>query len=343
MGILNRYKDSKVRLLIEMIIIGFLSALFLSFVIIRSEDVLYVTKMISYQKTLLILIIFSFFSYLILEYTIKSTNLVNDKENFNHVIRMIRFLLINSLVGYTIIILYYNLDSLLGYTVVKDRMEMNVLGVVIFSFIIPLAQFLSHNYGKKAQMVVSVQLVFVFLIVMQRIFNGAIIVEFSALAYLFVPTVFLLRIKKLYISAAYAGSMAGLFYYLYIILNGGNTYHTLVDYKVYLSMFSHGTLLMVSLIYMSRIKFATKELIFVGGYLLFALFWAIFNRPETNEFKFFIYDIIDGEMLHAFSNNLTSMHYIIYYILLTLFLLFSMRVFLGINKRYTKKTLEPID
>lgn len=307
-----------------------------SYIVIRSEDVLLITGMIAYQKALLLITLFTFISYILLYFINNRTSLIKNEENTLQVLRLFRYLFFNSLVGYILICLYYNLDSLLGYTVVKDRIEMNVLGIVIFSFIIPLAKFLSSNYGKKVHIVISIQLVCVFLIVIQRIFAGAIIVEFSALAYLFVPIVFLFRIKKLYITASYAGFMAGLFYYLYIILNGGNTYHTLVDYKVFLSMFSHGTLLLVSLIYMSRIKFATKELLFVVGYLLFALIWAIVNRPETNEFKFFIYDIIDGEMLNAFSNNLSSIHYVIYYILLILFLLFSMRVFLRLNDYYTK-------
>ena len=329
-------------ILIFSLIAYFLFGILVYFVAL-SKNVLGVTNMISYQKTLFLLSDFSLISYVVLKMINYSKDINLSNENGLYLIRLIRFLFFNSSIGYLLIILYYNLDDYLGYTVIKDRIEMNVLGVVLFSFIIPLAKFLASNYGKITQAVISLQLIMVFMIVLNRIFQGAIIVEFSAVAYLFVPIVFLMRIKKLYITAAYAGFMAGLFYYLYIILNGGTTYNTLVDYKVYLSMFSHGTLLLVSLIYMTRIRFSTKELLLVIAYLLFSLLWAIINRPETNEFRFFIYDIIDGELLHSISNNLTSIHYMIYYILLTLFLLFSMRVFLRINNHYNKDNVNTID
>lgn len=311
----------------------------LSFSISNSENVLLVINMISYQKTLLIFIVFSLLLYVLLSIIKASVDSKVNEEHINTLLKLIKYFFFNSIVGYALIILYYNFDSILGYTVVKDRIEMNILGVVIFSMIIPLARYLTLNYNSKIHAVISLQLMIVLIIVARRIFQGAIIVEFSAVAYLFVPTVFLLRIRRLYITAAYAGFMAGLFYYFYIILNGGNTYHTLIDSKVYLSMFSHGTLLLVSLIYMKRIKFATKELLLVVAYLLFSLFWAIVNRPETNEFKFFIYDIIDGELLNVFFENLSNVHYLIYYILLALFLLFSMRIFIRINTYFMKDTL----
>lgn len=343
MGDLNNenqdLKNSNILVLCILSLVTLLVFLQLLFIINNSKDILYVSNMISYQKTLLIFAIFSILITLLF-FVIKTTIEIQlYGETIKTLLRLIKYLFFNSIVGYILIILYYNLDVVLGYTVVKDRIEMNILGVVIFSMIIPLARFLSLNYNSKVQAIISIQLMIVLIIVARRIFQGAIIVEFSAVAYLFVPTVFLLRIKKLYITAAYAGFMAGLFYYLYIILNGGNTYHTLIDSKVYLSMFSHGTLLLVSLIYMKRIKFATKELLLVIGYLLFSLVWAIVNRPETNEFKFFIYDIIDGELLNVFFVNLSNVHYLIYYILLALFLLFSMRIFLRINSYFTKNTL----
>ena len=78
--------------------------------------------------------------------------------------------------------------------------------------------------------------------VMYHLIQGAVMlpVEFSTVAYFVAPSILLTSRKKLRSWAAYSGLMAGLFYYMALIIAGGAIYAANPPVDVHISMFCHG-------------------------------------------------------------------------------------------------------
>jgi membrane-associated HD superfamily phosphohydrolase len=211
---------------------------------------------------------------------------------------------------------------------------MNILALIVLLGIIDISKYLSSIHTKFVTRFLSILLLIIFVKTILSVFNCYIPVEFSSVAYLFVPFVFLFRIKKLYVIASYIATLAGAVYYFYIILNGGATYNVVPASYVYISMFAHGTLLLVGLVSMFRLKFNKNNYFLILGYMLLNIIWAISNRPESINFRLFIYELIDGEFLEIFFSNLNSFIYIAYYLLISSFLFGSVKIFNKLNTRW---------
>ena len=133
--------------------------------------------------------------------------------------------------------------------------------------------------------------------------------------------------------AAYSGLMAGFFYYLAMIAAGGPLYDSYPIYDVYISMFCHGTLYFCGFVTAATVPFAEKE----GKKLMLGIAFvagrALLLRPLTDSSqRLFIYILLDGTILKSFlPQTYLQLALPLYYILITIFLMFTIKVFFRRN------------
>lgn len=164
--------------------------------------------------------------------------------------------------------------------------------------------------------------------------NGVIIpVEFSTVAYFAVPVIVLTARKKLQIWAAYSGLIAGFCYYLAMILAGGPIYDAYPHDVIYVSMFCHGTLYLCGLVLTKTRCYPDQDRFLLLGGIAYVAAQAIVFRPlmQSKE-RMFIYELLDGKyFVHLFPQPSWYIVRPIYYVLLTLVILLTIKGFLALN------------
>jgi len=306
----------------------------ISLLVMNSKNVLFITNMVSFHKMILLILLFSIISWFLLYIfteTYKFTGIFDHLVDLKHIFKKI---VITSFIGFTCIALYYQIGIMIGHPFAREIIEMNVLAIIIFLGIIDISKYLARNYNQLTTVVLSALLIVLFTKSLIAILNGYVPVEFSSVAYLFVPLVFVLRIKKLYVVGSYISALAGFIYFIYIIINGGATYNVIPSIEVYRSMLSHGTLLLIGLITLSRLEFHKNNIPIILGYMVSNILWAISNRPEQISFRLFIYEMVDGNFLEILFRNPNPLIYFSYYMFILAFLIWSVKVFGKINMKW---------
>ncbi len=172
-------------------------------------------------------------------------------------------------------------------------------------------------------------------------------VEFSTVTYFIAPLILLLNIKKIEIWAIYSSLMAGFFYYLTMITVGGNVYSHYSPINIYISLFSHGTLLFMGLLKLKTTMYNEKEYykLIIGNLLI--LSWAIYIRPKiTSPGRIFIYEIIDANLVNSLPSQYSWLFIPVYYLLISYLVcktskwIFKLNKFSNIN--YKAKSIQSI-
>lgn len=160
-------------------------------------------------------------------------------------------------------------------------------------------------------------------------------VEFSSSAYFTVPLILLFFRKKLSAWAAYAGLMAGFFYYITMIVFGGSIYNSYPPYDVYISMFCHGTLYFCGIVTASSREFsASSKRLIVGGVGIVTLFALLLRPLAEGQGRIFIYELIDGTYLKQLvSDTVISKIMPTYYIAMSALIILSAEIFIKLNRR----------
>ena len=164
-------------------------------------------------------------------------------------------------------------------------------------------------------------------------------VEFSTVAYFVVPAILLLNQKQAQSWAAYSGLMAGFFYYMAMIIAGGPIYSAEPPYEIYISMFCHGALYVCGFVTVGTQLCAEKD----KYQLIFGVFYvairAILLRPlATGTNRLLIYLLLDGALIKRFfSPESFPVILPIYYILIILFVLLSIKGFFKSNQKQYRK------
>ena len=164
-------------------------------------------------------------------------------------------------------------------------------------------------------------------------------VEFSALAYFVVPLILLYRRSRGKGWAAYAGLMAGLIYYLAMMIGGGALYDKLAPPDVYLSLLFHGALYLSGLVTISRHSLRHyRPVSLLAGVALVGVY-AVLLRPLVDQTeRLFIYLLLDGSLLRAIPVGAAEPFIRpVYYVLLAGLIILSVQVFLKLSAvRYAK-------
>ena len=140
-------------------------------------------------------------------------------------------------------------------------------------------------------------------------------VEFSAAAYVTTPGIILMTRGKLRCWAAYAGLLAGGVYYGAMCLAGGYIYGANPPAQVLLSLFCHGSLLVLGLTVTGTERFGPRD--------------AALLRPWAGGGTLLIYELLDARALR--SSGLTAA-LPVYYAALAAFVLISPRLYLAANR-----------
>lgn len=140
-------------------------------------------------------------------------------------------------------------------------------------------------------------------------------VEFSTVAYFVTPAILLAGKGASRNWAAYAGWMAGFFYYFAMIFAGGALYRTYPTCEVYASLLRHGVLYVLGVVTVATESLPPAK----GGKLLLGLaligIQALLLRPWTDESqRIFIYILLDAEVVRKlFSPDTWGIALALYY------------------------------
>lgn len=124
-------------------------------------------------------------------------------------------------------------------------------------------------------------------------------VEFSAAAYFTTPGIILLRRGGLRCWAAYAGLLAGGVYYAAMCLAGGFIYGSEPPGGVLLSLFCHGSLLVLGLVVTGTERFGAREAALLPLGVACVAARAVLLRPWSGGGTLLIYGLLDARVLSA--------------------------------------------
>lgn len=154
-------------------------------------------------------------------------------------------------------------------------------------------------------------------------------VEFSAAAYFTTPGIILMTRGKLRCWAAYAGLLAGGVYYGAMCLAGGYIYGANPPAQVLLSLFCHGSLLVLVLTVTGTERFGPRDAALLPLGVAGVAARAALLRPWAGGGTLLIYELLDARALH--SSGLTAA-LPVYYAALAAFVLISPRLYLAANR-----------
>lgn len=164
-------------------------------------------------------------------------------------------------------------------------------------------------------------------------------VEFSTVAYFTVPMILLTGQRQSQSWAAYAGLMAGFFYYLCLIALGGPIYGSWNPAEIHISMACHGTLYFCGLVTIGTQQFDEADSWkLLGGVALIAVRAQLLRPFAGDTSSFFIYQLMDGALLQKLlpAGALPAVMPA-YYALLALLVLLSVRGFFRQNRTQYRK------
>jgi hypothetical protein len=182
-----------------------------------------------------------------------------------------------------------------------------------------------------------------FCLISYNIFNiyrtGNIPVEFSTVSYILVPLIVLLNVKSLEVWTIYASVLSGSLYYFTMIISGGSIYHLYPHFNIYISLFSHGSLLLYGYVKLQTtfLKENDRYKLIIGVCL--SLVWAIYIRSEImTTSRLFIYEILDAKYIYMFFQN--GLWFIVpaYYLLVVYMVFWSTKIIFRLNKKIIQST-----
>ena len=167
-------------------------------------------------------------------------------------------------------------------------------------------------------------------------------VEFSTVAYFTVPVSLILNNKKSESWAAYSGILAGFFYYMAMIVFGGQIYSLYPSSDIYISLFCHGILYVCGFVTINTKLHSRKEWYKLLIGILFVATRALVLRPLViNAEGLFIYKLLDGDLIKFFvPQHILGVIMPVYYVFIIVFVLLSIKIFHKINRiQYCKLML----
>jgi hypothetical protein len=166
-------------------------------------------------------------------------------------------------------------------------------------------------------------------------------VEFSAVAGFSVSIILLTGLKKLQSWAAYSGILAGLCYYVVMMLAGGKIYAAYLPHEVYSSLFSHGTMYLCGIVSLRTQEFKSTDfykLLAGVGFVLLNAF--LFKSIADNGARIFIYELMDGRYIRQVFPAASWGYAIpIYYVVMTGLVVLTAKLFFKLNKYQNEKFL----
>lgn len=123
-------------------------------------------------------------------------------------------------------------------------------------------------------------------------------VEFSAVTYFVTPALLLFSRKSARSWAAYAGLMAGFFYYLTMVVCGGRLYDSEAPAEVYFSMFCHGGVYLCGMTLIGTEKRPSGEWYQLAlGVSLVAVNAIVLRPVASGRERLFIYELLDAALV----------------------------------------------
>lgn len=158
-------------------------------------------------------------------------------------------------------------------------------------------------------------------------------VEFSAAAYFTTPAIPLFGPKRLRCWAAYAGLLAGSVYYSAMVLAGDAIYGAYPPSSVLLSLFCHGSLLVLGLIVTGTESFTRRETALLPLGVAAVAVRAALLRPWSGGGTLLIYELLDARILRsALPAGSLSAALGVYYLTMGVMILLSARLYLAVNR-----------
>lgn len=158
-------------------------------------------------------------------------------------------------------------------------------------------------------------------------------VEFSAVAYFTTPAILLFGPKRLHCWAAYAGLLAGSVYYSTMVLAGDAIYGAYPPSNVLLSLFCHGSLLVLGLTVTGTERFSRREAAFLPIGTATVALRAALLRPWSGGGTLLIYELLDAHLLHsALPSWSQPLALGVYYLTAGVMIFLSARLYLSVNR-----------
>lgn len=158
-------------------------------------------------------------------------------------------------------------------------------------------------------------------------------VEFSAAAYFTTPLILLFGPKRLRCWAAYAGLLAGSVYYSAMVFVGDAIYGAYPPSDVLLSLFCHGSLLVLGLTVTGAERFTRRDAAFLPIGTAAVAIRAALLRPWSGGGTLLIYELLDARLLRsALPSGGTPLALGVYYLTAGVMILLSARLYLAVNR-----------
>lgn len=163
-------------------------------------------------------------------------------------------------------------------------------------------------------------------------------VEFSSSAYFTTPAILLFGPKRLRCWAAYAGLLAGSVYYSAMLLAGDAIYGTYPPSNVLLSLFCHGSLLVLGMVVTGTERFTRRETALLPLGVAVVAFRAALLRPWSGGGTLLIYELLDARILRAaLPAESLPVALGVYYLTAGVMILLSARLYLAVNRASVRR------
>ncbi len=224
---------------------------------------------------------------------------------------------------------------------------LNLLALAAFALIQLLALRVSHGPAAQRRRIVRT-LCWVLLagnlaryLIVYPFFGGGarLPAEFSTVAYFAVPAILLAGCETLESWAAYAGLMAGFFYYAAMILAGGTIYGADPLRNTCISLFCHGTLYFCGFVTASARHYPRRELgKLLAGVGLVALRAAAMRPLVAGSGRMLIYILLDAVPVQALCpDGALPAALAVYYVLLAVFVVLTAEWFIYRSGRFPRR------
>lgn len=208
---------------------------------------------------------------------------------------------------------------------------LNILSIIIVILLIIAADKISTYKHKDLIVIIIAWSLFISNILKFMFEEGYIPVEYSAISYFVIPIIFILKIKPLYIWNVYCGMLSGFFYFALMITQASVIYESYALVGTIVSLYCHGAVLFLSLLYLKSDKFDIKtRYILIIGNLIILVYVFLIREYANLGYKLFIYEILDGYFV---GNDILRY---IYYVALTFFLIYTTKLIFNINNKLYK-------
>ena len=217
---------------------------------------------------------------------------------------------------------------------------LNIIALICLILFMLYSNYLVKQNEAKRRKYLKIQLFIVLLynIGIHMVFPQKLPIEFSTVAYFVVPVIILFDMKEFEIWAVYASLLAGIGYYVSMLLYGTALYGHFPTYSWATSIYNHGALLSFSIVKLITTPYNRKDSYIIWIGLLLCAVWSLVLRPVvTQPGIIFIYEILDGGVVPLMFPNMKFLMYPVYYLLLFFVLYKSPHLLIRINQSMRKR------